>query len=91
MSYLLGIPGGMLWAYAIHLLSDAMAMEITVATPGVEQFSNGLDRVVNMQLMHLQAMNVSLGIGAALAGTIMICTALLIASQQPKRSAEPSE
>jgi ABC-type phosphate transport system permease subunit len=69
-------PWGIIfWLGAIYFLVTGFLMETTVAS---EFAPAGFDGVVNLQALHQQAMTFNLGIGAALIGTLLLCTAAIV-------------
>ena len=52
-------------------------------------FLEGFDGVANLQLMHVQAQHLTLGVGAAICGSIFICAAII--SSGLRSQANPDE
>jgi hypothetical protein len=74
-SIAMAVVGAALWVIAAYMIYSGLAMPTTLPSDYAPQ---GFEGVVNLQLMHIQAMNLHLGIGAGIAGTLLICTSMLI-------------
>jgi hypothetical protein len=75
MHVIVGLAGLALWGVAAYFLRVGLSISVAVASPHAPP---GFDGVANLQLMHIQALDVHIGLAAGLAGTIMICTALIM-------------
>lgn len=75
MHVVIGVAGLALWGVAAYFLRAGLSISVAVALPDAPE---GFDGVANLQLMHIQALDVHIGLAAGLAGTIMICTALIM-------------
>lgn len=75
MHYVLGIMGIILWAAAIWLIRDGLAMTTTVPSDGA---FGPTGEVANFSLMHIQGLQVQLGGIAAIVGTLLVCGALIM-------------
>ena len=58
-----------------YFLYVAFGIETTVVQPGAVQ---GFDGVANLQLMHLQSLNLEIGIGAAIVAAIFFVGAAIV-------------
>ena len=74
MQYVLATLGALFWTAAFLLIKAGLELEIVVAVEA-SPFLEGFDGVANLQLMHVQAQHLTLGVGAAICGSIFICAA----------------
>lgn len=75
MHIVIGIIGLALWGVCFHYLRTGLAMETSIAS---EYAPPGFESVANLQLMHTQELMVQIGLGAGVAGTILVATSLII-------------
>ena len=88
MQYVLATLGALFWTAAFLLIKAGLELEIVVAVEA-SPFLEGFDGVANLQLMHVQAQHLTLGVGAAICGSIFICAALISSGLRPP--ANPDE
>ena len=88
MQYVLATLGALFWTAAFLLIKAGLELEIVVAVEA-SPFLEGFDGVANLQLMHVQAQHLTLGVGAAICGSIFICAALI--SSGLRSPANPDE
>ena len=69
--------GSLMWVIAAYLIYIGLQSETTVPT---QDAPAGFEGVVNVQLVHIQAMNFHLGIGAAIVGAILIGAAAIVSA-----------
>ncbi|BBF70187.1 hypothetical protein SBA_ch1_23870 [Sphingomonas bisphenolicum] len=65
-----------------YLVVAGLSIETTVSGEGV------YDRVANLQLMHIQELNVDLGIGLVIAAAVLLSTGALISFLAPSPNAD---
>ena len=65
MQYVLATLGALFWTAAFLLIKAGLELEIVVAVEA-SPFLEGFDGVANLQLMHVQAQHLKLGVGAAI-------------------------
>jgi hypothetical protein len=70
-----GIAGIIFWLLAVYLVIVGLGSPVGVpADPTI--FPGG--EMVNVHLLHVQAMNLQLGIGAAIIGTLFLCSSAVL-------------
>ena len=84
MQYVLATLGALFWTAAFLLIKAGLELEIVVAVEA-SPFLEGFDGVANLQLMHVQAQHLTLGVGAAICGSVFICAALIMAGLNRER------
>lgn len=62
------VPGIIFWGVAVYLFYHALGMP------------TDFDGVANLQAMHVQTANIALAVGAAVVGTIFLCTSLILSA-----------
>jgi hypothetical protein len=73
----LRIFGGILWILAAYLIFLGYRIETTVAVPDAPL---GFDGIANLQALHMQAMHLHLGVGAAIVGAVLIGAAAVVSA-----------
>jgi hypothetical protein len=71
-----GVAGVLFWLVAIYFFVSGAGMPTTVPNPYP---MDGMGEVANLQLLQIQLLNWMTAIGAALVGTIFLCTSAIIA------------